>query len=289
MTVHKKSIYQYIKISGNRSYKVLLLLLCLCLVFSLANAGTAYADSETDAGSGLYGTVYENPDTAYEVVIEDDAGLLGESEKNSLLEDMKAITTYGHVAFKSIDENQTTTASYARDYFDRRFGNTSGIVFLIDMDNREIYIFSDGVIYKTITSSVADIITDNVYSYASRGRYDTCASQAFAQIRAKLAGQRIAQPMKYISNAFLALLLALLVNYFFVKAFSRAKKPANNLLLNSVAQHCRLDQPQAVHRDTTRTYSPRSSGSSSHHSGSHHSGGGHRSSGHHGGGGGHRF
>lgn len=90
---------------------------------------------------------------------------------------------------------------------------------MIDMDNRNIWIHSNGAIYRTITKSYADTITDNVYTYASAQDYYGCASEAYTQMATLLAGRRIAQPMKYISNALLALIIALLINYFVVRAF----------------------------------------------------------------------
>lgn len=245
---------------------------------------TAAAESSGDSSS-LYGTVYQSDATGYEVVIEDDAGLLSESEKSALLNDMKPVTAYGNVAFKTIDSNHTSTSGYTRSYYDTKFGYDSGIVLCIDMDNREIYLFSDGAIYRTITKSIATIITDNVYSYASGEDYYTCASTAFSQVYAKLEGQRIAQPMKYITNTLLALLIASIANYFFVKAYSRARKPTDRQLLDSIYAHCQVTDTRANLRNKTRTYSPRSSDSG----GSHHSGGGGGGGHSGGGGGGHRF
>lgn len=44
-----------------------------------------------------------------------------------------------------------------------------GTVFAIDMDNRNIWIHSDGAVYQVVTKGYADTVTDNVYRYASRG------------------------------------------------------------------------------------------------------------------------
>ncbi len=232
-------------------------------------------------------SVYTNPDTGYEIIIEDDAGLLTDSEQNSLKDIMKEITAYGNVAFKTISINNTSTSSYIRSYYSETFGTSSGTVFLIDMDNRNLWIYGDGAIYKKITKSYAEIITDNVYTYATKENYYDCAYQAYSQILARLNNQRIAQPMKYISNAFLAATLALLVNYFFVKLFSKAKQPTNAQLLQGIQTHCNIDTPNATFSYQSRYYNPVSSGSGSSGGGS--SGGGSSSSSSSGGGGGHSF
>lgn len=229
--------------------------------------------------------VYRNAETSYRIIIEDDAGLLNNEEEQDLAALMQEITTYGNVAFKTIDTNNRGTESYARQYYHDQFGTASGTLFLIDMDNRNIWIHSDGAVYKTITKSYADTITDNVYRYASDGNYYDCASHTYEQILTLLKGNKIAQPMKYISNALLAVILALLLNYGLVSFFARMKKPGRKELLSNGRNHFHYTQPRAFFVRESRTYNPTSSDSSS--SGSSGSGGGGSSSS--GGGGGHSF
>ena len=267
-------------------------------------SGTAYAatgidgigpgvgthTSNTTAGSGTgnadrnSGTVYTNSETGYSVIIEDDASLLSNDEKIQLAETMKDITPYGDVAFKSIDYNPYSTETYIERYYNSIFGTGSGTVFLIDMDNRNIWIYSDGSIYSTITTAYANVITDNVYTYASDKDYFTCANKAFIQEAALLQGRRISQPMKYISNALLAIAIAILINYFIVRQTSRVRKASDNEIVNGVFANNAFNNVSVNFIRQTRTYSPRSS-SSSGSSGGHSGGGG----GHSGGGGGHSF
>lgn len=227
---------------------------------------------------------YVNPQTEYEVILEDQADLLSEEEESALLTQMKAITTYGHAAFLTTAVNNRSAGSYAADRFYQYFGSESGVLFLIDMDNREIYIYSDGRVYRTITKSYANTITDNVYTYASDAEYYTCARKAFEQILTLLSGNRIAQPMKYVSNAFLALLIALLINYFVVMLTSKVKNPEKQELLKATKHRCSFTNTEVIHSHTTKKYDPPSSSSSG--GGGGHGGGG---GGHSGGGGGHRF
>ncbi len=99
---------------------------------------------------------YYNEKTKYLSIIEDDANLLNEEEKVKLLDSMTRLTEYGHIIFKSIDNNDFgNAASYASNYYHNKFQSESGTLFLIDMDTREIYIFSDGENYKIITSKKA--------------------------------------------------------------------------------------------------------------------------------------
>ena len=254
-------------------------------------AGTHTSNTAADSGTGNAdrnsGTVYTNSETGYSVIIEDDASLLSNDEKIQLAETMKDITPYGDVAFKSIDYNPYSTETYIERYYNSIFGTGSGTVFLIDMDNRNIWIYSDGSIYSTITTAYANVITDNVYTYASDRDYFSCANKAFIQEAALLQGRRISQPMKYISNALLAIAIAILINYFIDRQTSRVRKASDNEIVNGVFANNAFNNVSVNFIRQTRTYSPRSSSSSGSSGG--HSGGGGGGGGHSGGGGGHSF
>lgn len=237
--------------------------------------------------------VYENPDTKYQIIIEDRADLLSETEEAQLAEEMQEITTYGNVAFVTIDQNPYSSAEqFIQNFYQEYFQVSSGTIFLIDMDNRKIWIHSNGRIYRTITKSYANIITDNVYSYASKREYYQCASRAFRQISTLLRGEKIAQPMKYICNACLAVVVAFLINYFIVMMYSKSKKPSDANVLMGIPMKYQLNHPKVQLIRETKRYSPVSSNSGGRSSGgSHSSGGGFSSGGGHssGGGGGHSF
>lgn len=247
-------------------------IICLCAVSCLLGMDSKVHAAE-DSGNVLY-----------DVIIEDDADLLTDEEEDMLSFTMEDIAVYGNVAFKTIDENDTTTERYIENYYSTLFGSRSGIVFMIDMDNRNIWIYCDGDIYDVIRSDDADTITDNVYTYASDGNYFACAYEAFSQALTLLEGYKIARPMKYISNAILAAVLALMINYFVVKAMSLSTKPGGKELLDATRHKYEFTNINTEHVNTTRTYSPQSSGSSG---GGGRSGGG--GGGRSGGGGGHRF
>lgn len=231
--------------------------------------------------------LYQNPEKGYEVLIEDDANLLTVEEIMTLAETMKPITQYGNVAFKSVSYNTQDTDDFAKKFYERTFGNHSGTVFVIDMDNRNIYIYSKGAVYRIITKSYANTITDNVYRYASKKEYFNCANEAFLQIVKLLEGGHILQPMKYISNALLAVILALLFNFTWICYFSRLKSPTSGEIMKSMKSHFTHTAPSAVMTHQTKVYDPPSSGGGSDSGG--YSGGSSGSSGSSGGGGGHSF
>lgn len=247
-----------------------------------------YINSDTEVDE----EVYINPDTGYKVFVEDSARLLDAGEKRELASAMEDITAYGNAIFKTTDSSVWNTASYAGEYYREKVGTASGILLLIDMDNRMLWIHCDGDVYRVVTESYADTITDNVYPYATDGDYYQCAVQVYGQAFALLKGNRIAQPMKYISNALLAMILALLLNYGLVCFVTRIGKPRRREMLGNAGNYFRYTQPRAFFVRESRTYRPRSSGSSGGSrsgSGSGRSSGGSRGGGRSGGGGGHRF
>ena len=98
-----------------------------------------------------------------------------------------------------------------------------------------------------------------------------------------MEGRRIAEPMKYICSALLAIIAALLINYFIVMFMSRSRKANIREILSGTYANVRVNNPGVEFTNQTKRYSPQSSGSSG---GGGHSGGG-GGGGSHGGGGGH--
>lgn len=254
------------------------------LFFAMLLAGRSWCYGEELAGQGL---VYRDPETGYQVWVEDKAGLLTDEQLKELAQVMQEITAYGNAAFLTTDQNASSTEELARSYYKERFGTDSGTLLVIDMDRRNIWIHSDGAVWKVVTSAYADTITDNVYRYASRGDYHGCAREAFEEIYTLLKGQRIAQPMKYISNAVLAMILALLACYGMVIHSTRLDRPKRSVILADVRRSFRCSELKAVHTHQTKIYDPAPKGGSGVSRGG--SGGSGGSGGRSGGGGGHRF
>ncbi len=228
----------------------------------------------------------------YEAVIVDEANLLSETEEENLLKEMLPITEYGDVLFVSVNDNPNlSTAGYAENVMNSCFGYSgNGIVFVIDMEYREIYIYSRGNIYEYIAEDYAYTITDNVYTYASKGQYYKCASLAYEQVYTVLEGGRIAQPMKYTSNYLLALVMALLINFFLVIATSRKRTTKIKELQKGMYNQVRIYEPRERLYDSRKVYVSSSSGSGGRSRGGGFGGGGFGGGGgFSGGGGGHRF
>ena len=225
---------------------------------------------------------YENQDTKYKLRIVDEAELFSEDEIAKLKDQMIALTEYGNIALVTLKENDMSTAGYAEYYYHREFDTNSGSIFVIDMDNRNIYIFSDGANYRTITKRKATIITDNVYTYASEKDYYKCTSKAFEQMQTLLEGGKIAEPMRHISNFVLAITTAFFINFFIVLACSKVKKASNKEVLNSCNIRFDIGEITGTVIGEHRVYNPHTDSSSG-------GGGGGGGGGSSGGGGGHSF
>ena len=204
----------------------LLLLVAGALVMQLVMPFGVKADGTPD------GVVYTNSGTGYCVVINDQEDLLTEDEESRLLEQMKDLTRYGNAVFVSCSQTEySDTADYAKNWYFEYFGNESGTALMIDMGQRMIALYSAGANYKVVGREEGYVITDNIYTYASKGDYYGCAKSAFEQVQTLLVGGEIARPMKYINNALLALILSVLINYGIISA-QAAKRRAGRAMVS---------------------------------------------------------
>ena len=144
----------------------LLLLVAGALVMQLVMPFGVKADGTPD------GVVYTNAGTGYCVVINDQEDLLTEDEESRLLEQMKDLTRYGNAVFVSCSQTEySDTADYAKNWYFEYFGNESGTALMIDMGQRMIALYSAGANYKVVGREEGYVITDNIYTYASKGDY----------------------------------------------------------------------------------------------------------------------
>ena len=266
----------------NSIFKVLLLSFCI----SIFMIGKSYA---LDQSAFLSSSVYQNSDTGYTAYIDDEEDLLSSSEEEELLKNLVPLTQYGNVAFLS-GRGEYSAAATIRDFYNEVFYGKSGLIFFIDMENREIRIQSGGAFYRTISSDVANSITDNVYVFASNGDYYRTAAVAFSQVKAKMEGRFVATPMRWISNFFLAIFLGLLFNFTMLLMTWKQNRAGSKAVLGALRPNMILGNREVIMTNQTKVRLSSSSSRRGGQSGGGFSGGG--SSGGGGfssGGGGHRF
>lgn len=121
--------------------------------------------------------------TAADRLVVDEAGLFSDTEE-SMLEESAFALSEGYnmdiVITTTEDAGGVSSREYADDYFDYngygRGADFSGILFLIDMDNREVYISTSGEGIKYLTDQRIDNILDQVFdSGLTEGDYYSAA------------------------------------------------------------------------------------------------------------------
>ena len=214
------------------------------------------------------------------LVVEDNADLLSPEEEARLIDDYSAITEYMDAAFITMDVPSVGTAAYAEEYAIAHYGNSPAVIFIIDMYDRQLYIYTNGSALKTITRADSRAITDNIYKSASKGNYYECADQAFSQILGKCRGERLARPVKHITNALIAVLCGILLNYCFT-VYSRIpsvdRRTTGNVNVSVSRQMANMpgiSLALPIVLSSVKRYKSRSSGGGGHGGGGGHSGGG---------------
>lgn len=75
------------------------------------------------------------------------------------------------------DNNKLNAQEYAQDFYDYNDFRTNGVLFLIDMDTREMYMTTTGTAIDMYNDYRIDEILDSAYYYISNGDYyDTASS-----------------------------------------------------------------------------------------------------------------
>ena len=183
-------------------------ILAFLLILTMLIPGFASAETMTQ----------QNGETGFMAVIEDSAGLLDAAEYDGVLATMMPITDICNAGFYTYSgESKEYVMNKAKAWANKVFTGTCTL-FIIDMATRQLAVWSSDDILKTLTQAKGYTITDNVFSYASRGDYARCAETAFNQMYKVLKGEKVSGPMRIISNALLALLAAIRLAYLFISA-----------------------------------------------------------------------
>ena len=268
------------KISGTRVLSLLVMLLALLTLVQPVcfaagkNSSDPYTDMPNFGSITDNGLTWRNSATGFRVVIEDDIDLLSTVEERQLLDDMIPLTEYGNVAFWSTRENASNDLVQAEARRRALFDLESASILVINMNLRKVSIQSYGRLYDVITVSRANSITNNVRSDLTRGQYYAASSKAFAQMDSLMRGNRIAQPMKVLSNICIALMIGLMLVLSRVFRYATTfRRPVLAQVVGATALSYTVGS--MIHKGTSRRYSPPSdSDSGSGFSGGGFSGGG---------------
>ena len=208
----------------------------LLVLFVIGGMSFAWADQTKNAYSWI------NEENGYAVIILDQAELLSQDEEDSLAEYMKKITPYATAILVTTDESHSSTImQHAKQTLEKICGSMgldgyTAVIFMIDMYSRQLIIYSGETLYKVITTSLADSIVDNTYSYASRGDYGRCAREVFVQLYKVLNGQKIAQPMRYITTALLSIFAGLAISLIMIRVKTKKQRVSAGKRAETLAQ-----------------------------------------------------
>ncbi len=162
--------------------------------------------------------------SAYSIYIDDQANLFGEFEENDIKKAAGKVARYTNVLVHTTDNTSGLASSfYAEDLFSDTFSD-KGVLFIIDMDNRELRIQTDNN-NKKLTVAKCNTITDNAYRYASKEEYAKCTIEALEQIARTMGGYAVPQPMKHINNLLLASVISLLFVFYIAKDMTKHQNP----------------------------------------------------------------
>lgn len=258
----KESTYKMNRFSSLRCFLLISVLFLTLFSSSLpvaaeGNTGQLSLISGSDGGERTYAV----EDSAYKIYMNDEQNLLTPSEEEELLDYMLPITEYGNVAFMTTLIGSSNYEGATRDIYHNLFGSDSGIIFLIDMNHRQLVIFSDGDVYKVITKSYANTITDNVYRLARKGDYSGCAEEVFAEVYTLLIGDKIAQPMRHITNALLAITLSTLILYYISRRISKQRAAQTSEILTTIGAQVHFSNGTNTHTKRDKVYNPHTSDS----------------------------
>ena len=110
----------------------------------------------------------------------DEAGLLTEEERVALSEQVNVLrekTGWDIFAVTIDNANGKSSMAYADDLYDAQTAEDSnGVLALIDMDNREIYLSTCGEAIRYLEDARIDAILDDAFSYVVDGDYAGCLS-----------------------------------------------------------------------------------------------------------------
>ena len=247
--------------------------------------GTNSYDSTNDTNT--YDYVYGATDISEttpivdgDVTIIDSQNLLQDTD--AVKESMKAFTPYGKAVFISTSEGYKNALSLESLYVQYIGHGEDGMLFLIDMNSRQLLVYTDGNVHSVINEAYASTITDNVYKKASNGDYDATVIGIFDMATNLMSGQKVAQPMRAITSFFMAICTAFIISFIIIKIAASGTSIKQTQISNDKIMSRVLFSN--VYKHTHEHVSSTSVGG-----GSSSGGGGGGGGGHSGGGGGHSF
>ncbi len=106
--------------------------------------------------------------------VDDEADLLDESTEEELEERAGKLwkeTGYQFMLVTAADAGGKEAREFAEDYYMEHQSTLDGVIYLIDMDNRELYVATSGQMRYYLTDSRVDRLLDEGYEAVGEGEY----------------------------------------------------------------------------------------------------------------------
>lgn len=247
-----------------------------------------YTDDSSTYNSNTYTTNSQKAKANTPVVdatkkIYDYANLITKDEEEALYNKVQEfINKYDmDMAIVTINSNpKSSSMAYADDFYDyNNFGkgtNKTGLLFLIDMQNRNMWISTTGDAINIYTDSRINTILDYTYDKISNEDYNGCAEQfidkaSYFANKGLTGGSKVVTIPKMICNSLIFAGLATIVFICIGLATHRKpkkKKEASNYITQPLKLSNKLDTFLDKHVSKVKIETSSSSGGSSTHSGS---------------------
>ena len=133
--------------------KIKLFFMCLCLC------------------SGLFMGINTSAQSTY---VFDQADLLTAAEEEELGSYAEVLTDVWKMKFAIVttdDAEGKSSREYADDFYDALYPEEDGVLYLIDMDNREIYVSTCGLAIRYLTDERIETILDEAFTYVAEADY----------------------------------------------------------------------------------------------------------------------
>lgn len=122
----------------------------VCMIIMLS--GTVYAAE----------SVYDNASLFYDTEI---------NELKSQISELSEKTGWDVIVVTTADAQGKTSAAYADDYYDNIGGGKNGVLYLIDMDNGELYVSTSGEVVDYLSDKRTNSMLDEAINYAYDGDF----------------------------------------------------------------------------------------------------------------------
>ena len=128
-------------------------------------------------------------------VILDNANLFSEEQKRDLQNDIDLYSVNGNILILTVVDNDDSPQSYAENQYTQEFGTKAGVVFLIDISNRKIWIGATGACKEALDNDSCEKIATQISSYATKEDYYTCTKTGMKKIDNELNGNMVSSIM----------------------------------------------------------------------------------------------